>query len=247
MGGGVTPPVDTIAPTAPTSVTASSKTSSSVTLTWQPSTDNVGVVGYNVYRNGAQAASVSGTTATIGGLAPATTYSFTVVARDAVGNVSPASAPLSVTTDPGTNPGDTTAPTAPGNVTVTAKTSSSVSLSWSASSDNVGVTGYEVYNGNQLATTVSGTMATLTGLAPSTTYTFTVKAKDAAGNSSAASSAVTATTDSTGTGPATWAPYTAYTVNQLVTYNGVTYKVIQAHTSLPGWEPDKVPALFQAQ
>ncbi|GJM82554.1 hypothetical protein HMSSN139_50500 [Paenibacillus sp. HMSSN-139] len=130
---------------------------------------------------------------------------------------------------------------------MTAKTSSSVSLSWSASTDNVGVTGYEVYNGNQLVTTVTGTTATISGLTPSTPYTFAVKAKDAAGNISPASNAVTVTTDSTGTGPAAWAPYTSYAVNQLVTYNGVTYKVIQAHTSLPGWEPDKVPALFQAQ
>lgn len=247
LGGGVTPPGDTIAPSAPTGVTAASKTANSVTLTWQPSSDNVGVVGYDIFRNGAQADSVTGTTATIGGLAPTTAYTFTVVARDAAGNVSPPSAPLTVTTEPGGNTGDTIAPTAPGNLTVTAKTSSSVSLAWSASTDNVGVTAYEVYNGDQLATTVTGTTATISGLAPSTSYTFTVKAKDAAGNSSAASSAVTVMTDPAGTDPAAWAPYTAYAVNQLVTYNGVTYKVIQAHTSLPGWEPDKVPALFQAQ
>lgn len=76
LGGGVTPPEDTLAPSAPTGVTATSKTATSVTLTWQPSSDNVGVVRYDVSRNGAQAASVSGTTATISGLAPATAYSL---------------------------------------------------------------------------------------------------------------------------------------------------------------------------
>jgi endoglucanase Acf2 len=95
--------------------------------------------------------------------------------------------------------GDTTAPTAPGNLVSTGKTSNSVSLSWSASTDNVGVTGYTVsYNGGSLP--VSGTSATVSGLSPNTAYTFTVKANDAAGNVSAASNAVTVTTDSSGGG-----------------------------------------------
>src|SRR2546430_179248 len=70
--------------------------------------------------------------------------------------------------------GDTQPPTAPANLASTGVTASSVSLSWSASSDNVGVTGYDVYNGTALATTVTGTSATVTGLAASTSYTFTV-------------------------------------------------------------------------
>ncbi|MFI7342523.1 fibronectin type III domain-containing protein [Streptomyces sp. NPDC050085] len=102
---------------------------------------------------------------------------------------------------PGGNPGDTQAPTAPTNLTSTGKTSSSVSLSWGASSDNVGVTGYDIYSGgsNKLLT-VSGTSATVSGLSPSTAYSFTVKAHDAAGNSSPASNAVSVTTNA-GTPP----------------------------------------------
>ncbi|OLB76779.1 MAG: hypothetical protein AUI14_17785 [Actinobacteria bacterium 13_2_20CM_2_71_6] len=96
--------------------------------------------------------------------------------------------------------GDTQPPTAPANLASTGVTASSVSLSWSASSDNVGVTGYDVYNGTALATTVTGTSATVTGLAASTSYTFTVKAHDAAGNVSGASNAVTATTSGGGGG-----------------------------------------------
>ncbi|MEU6842146.1 carbohydrate binding domain-containing protein [Streptomyces sp. NPDC046716] len=98
---------------------------------------------------------------------------------------------------------DTQAPTAPTALTSTAKTSSSVSLSWGAASDNTGVTGYDIYSGgsNKLLT-VSGTSATVSGLSPSTAYSFTVKARDAAGNSSPASNAVSVTT-SAGSGGTT--------------------------------------------
>ncbi|WP_019058987.1 carbohydrate binding domain-containing protein [Streptomyces prunicolor] len=98
--------------------------------------------------------------------------------------------------------GDTQAPTAPTALTSTAKTSSTVSLSWGASTDNVGVTAYDIYSGANQVLSVSGTSGTVTGLAASTAYTFTVKARDAAGNSSAASGAVSVTT-SAGTGGGT--------------------------------------------
>lgn len=96
--------------------------------------------------------------------------------------------------------GDTQAPTAPTNLRSTGKTSSSVSLAWNASSDNVGVTGYDVYRGTTNVTTVTGTSATVSGLAASTSYSFTVRARDAAGNLSPASSAVSVTTDAGGGG-----------------------------------------------
>ncbi|MCT9929008.1 glycoside hydrolase family 75 protein [Planotetraspora sp. A-T 1434] len=96
--------------------------------------------------------------------------------------------------------GDTTAPSVPTSLRVTGTTSSSVSLAWNASTDNVGVTGYQVFRGGSLVTTVTGTSYTNTGLASSTTYSFTVKARDAAGNLSAASSAVSATTATGGGG-----------------------------------------------
>ncbi|GLW48622.1 hypothetical protein Stsp02_42840 [Streptomyces sp. NBRC 14336] len=95
---------------------------------------------------------------------------------------------------------DTQAPTAPGNLRSTGKSSTSVSLAWNASTDNVGVTSYDVYRGSTLATSVSGTSATVGGLSPSTSYTFTVRARDAAGNTSPASNAVTVTTDQGGGG-----------------------------------------------
>ncbi|MEU8489621.1 carbohydrate binding domain-containing protein [Streptomyces sp. NPDC048641] len=112
---------------------------------------------------------------------------------------------------PGGGGGDTQAPTAPTALKSTGKTSTSVSLSWTGASDNIGVTGYDIYSGgsNKLLT-VSGTSATVSGLAPSTAYAFTVKAHDAAGNASAASNSVSVTTDQGsggGTGFKQAAPY----------------------------------------
>jgi len=99
--------------------------------------------------------------------------------------------------------GDTQAPTAATGLNVSGKTSSSISLAWNASTDNVGVTAYNVYMDGNLATTVSSTSTTISGLTPSTTYSFYVAAKDAAGNSSSNSSTVSGTTNSGGTTPAT--------------------------------------------
>ncbi|WP_109097003.1 S8 family serine peptidase [Aquimarina sp. AU58] len=93
------------------------------------------------------------------------------------------------------NGSDSEAPTAPSNLVSTGKTKTSVSLSWTASTDNVGVTAYDVYNGSNLSTTVNGTTATISGLTPNTSYDFTIKAKDAAGNVSGASNVLTVTTD----------------------------------------------------
>ncbi|MER7009037.1 cellulose binding domain-containing protein [Dactylosporangium sp. NPDC000555] len=95
---------------------------------------------------------------------------------------------------------DTQAPSVPSNLQVTGTTSSSVSLSWGASTDNVGVAGYDIYRGGTLATSVTGTSGTVSGLSASTTYTFTVKARDSAGNSSGASNQVSATTQAGGGG-----------------------------------------------
>ncbi|WP_442956415.1 fibronectin type III domain-containing protein [Paenibacillus sp. YIM B09110] len=192
-GGG-----DTQAPTAPTGLTSPAKTSTSVDLSWTASTDNVGVTGYEIYRGTTLAGTTTGaTTFAATGLSPSTAYSFTVKAKDAAGNVSAASSALSVTTN--APAGDTQAPTAPTGLTSTSTTASSVSLSWTASTDNVGVTGYEIYNGSSLAGTTTGaTTYTVTGLSASTAYSFTLKAKDAAGNVSAASSSVNATTSASG-------------------------------------------------
>jgi len=107
---------------------------------------------------------------------------------------------FSVTASTAGSGGDTTPPSVPSNLAVTGTTASSAALSWSPSTDNVGVAGYRVYrNGVQVGTT-AGTSFTDTGLSASTHYTYTVAAYDAAGNVSAPSSGVTATTSSSGGG-----------------------------------------------
>jgi len=100
---------------------------------------------------------------------------------------------------PGGGTTDTTAPSIPLNLSSNAKTTTSVSLTWSASTDTIGVTGYEVYNGSTLITTTTATSYNVTGLAASTTYSFSIKAKDAAGNKSASSSPLSVTTNATTT------------------------------------------------
>jgi chitodextrinase len=140
---------------------------------------------------------------------------------------------VSATAGGGGGGGDTTAPSVPANLAVTGVTNSSASLSWSPSTDNVGVSGYRVYrNGTQVGTT-AGTSFTDSGLSASTRYTYTVAAYDAAGNVSAQSGGVSATTSSGGGGGGGGAGCTAsyavtsqwntgFTANVTVTNTGTT-------------------------
>ena len=329
---------DTTAPSTPANLAASGTTSSSTNLSWTASTDNVGVTGYNVYSGATLLGTATGTTYSATGLTASTTYSFTVKAKDAAGNLSAASNAVSVTTlaatasycasqggsvadeligrvqigtinnastggtgytdftsistnlnkgasatitvtptwtgsaypegyavfidynndkdfaDTGelvwsaaastTTPvsgsftvpttaitgatrmrvsmkyngvptaceafqygqvedytvnltsgtADTTAPSAPTSLTASGTTQTATNLSWTASTDNVGVTGYDVYQGATLKGSVTGTTYAVTGLTAATVYTFSVKAKDAAGNISASSNVVNVTT-----------------------------------------------------
>ncbi|WP_438447891.1 fibronectin type III domain-containing protein [Gorillibacterium sp. sgz5001074] len=185
------PGVDTEAPSVPTGLAVAGQSESSISLGWTASTDNVGVTGYEVYRDETYAATVTETTYQANGLSPGVAYSFKARALDAAGNRSAFSTTICASTL-----ADKTPPTVPGNLTVTGKTDTTVSLSWTASTDNVGVSGYEIYNGAAVVASVSdATSTTITGLAPYTSYTFSVKAKDAAGNVSGASGSVGVTTD----------------------------------------------------
>lgn len=329
---------DTTAPTAPTNLAASGTTATSTNLTWTAATDNVGVTGYDVYQGATLIATVATTSYTVTGLTASTTYSFTVIAKDAAGNASTASNAVSVTTlaagitycastssntnderiqrvaigtinNPSTSTAgyedftalsttvtkgsaytitvtplwsgstysegyavfvdynkdgdfadagetvwtraastttpvsgtftipttavtgttrmrvsmkynaiptacetlsygqvedytlniaagvaDTTAPSAPTNLTASGTTQTTTNLAWTAATDNVGVTGYDVYQGTTLKATVTTTTYAVTGLTAATAYTFSVRAKDAAGNVSASSNTVNVTT-----------------------------------------------------
>src|SRR5438093_245137 len=189
-GAGTTPSVDTTPPSTPTGLTAAVAGSTGANLSWSASTDNVGVTAYIVRRNGVQIATPATTSFADTGLSAGTTYSYTVAARDAAGNLSPDSASVSVTI------ADTTPPTTPTGLTAAVAGSTGANLSWSASTDNVGVTGYIVRrNGVQIATPATTSFAD-TGLSAATTYSYTVAARDAAGNISPDSTSVSVTTAS---------------------------------------------------
>jgi chitodextrinase len=100
-GGTTTPPADTTAPSAPSNLTGQPVSGPGASLSWAASSDNIGVTGYRVFRNGAQLTSVSGTGFTDTSVAAGTTYSYYVVAYDAAGNVSPGSNQVSVSVPSG--------------------------------------------------------------------------------------------------------------------------------------------------
>jgi chitodextrinase len=144
------------------------------------------VTGYIVRRNGTQVATPATTSFVDSGLSAGTTYSYTVAARDAAGNISPNSTSVSVTTP---SVADTTPPSQPAGLTAAAAGSTGANLSWNASTDNVGVTGYIVRrNGTQVATPATTSFVD-SGLSAGTTYSYTVAARDAAGNISTPASA----------------------------------------------------------
>src|SRR6266702_3000264 len=180
-------PADTTSPSPPAGLTGAAAGSTGANLSWSASTDNVGVTGYIVRRNGVQVATPATTSYADTGLSAATTYSYTVAARDAASNISPNSASVSITL------ADTTPPTTPTGLTAAVAGSTGANLSWSASTDNVGVTGYIVRrNGVQVATPATTSFAD-TGLSAATTYSYTVAARDAAGNTSPDSTSVSIT------------------------------------------------------
>jgi chitodextrinase len=182
---------DSTPPSAPTNLTATAASSSEVNLSWTASTDNVDVTGYWVVRDGVTIANTTNTGFSDTSVSPNTTYSYQVIAYDAAGNNSGPSNTATVTTpqEPDTQP-----PSAPTNLTATAASSTQINLSWNASTDNVSIAGYEVYRGGSKIVAVTTTSYGDTGLNPSTTYSYYVKAKDAAGNTSAASNTASAKT-----------------------------------------------------
>src|SRR5579871_184485 len=192
--GGTT---DTTPPSVPTGLSAIGVSSSQVNLSWNASTDPdnpSGQLTYGVFRNGARiGTTAAGTTSWAdSGLTGSTTYFYTVSALDPAGNSSGQSSAVSATTLSAPN----NTPTIPTNLRVTATTTSSVSLAWNASTDNIGVAGYSIYrSGAQIAVSAS-TVYTDSGLSPSTNYSSAVLAFDAAGNFSGMSAPVSATTNS---------------------------------------------------
>ncbi|MFH8622879.1 fibronectin type III domain-containing protein [Streptomyces vietnamensis] len=202
-------PKDTRAPTAPTGVTATAGSAGTVHVMWSAATDDRAVTGYAVYREGRKVKDLPATTlmTDVVGLTPETRHRFTVRARDAAGNVSPPSATVTATTLPATAE-DHTPPTTPTALRVTADGSRAATLRWSPARDDTRVTAYDVYQADTRIHTVPGTATTahLTGLRPGTAYAFTVRARDAAENSSPDSTPADLTTAPSPGAPPNTAP-----------------------------------------
>jgi len=188
---------DTQAPTAPSGLSAAATSYNAIDLKWKASTDNTGVTGYTIMRDGVPVAKVGAVTSyTDGSLSANTGYSYQIQAVDAAGNVSPLSSKVSVTTQ---KVADAAPPSAPTNLQATAVSTTQINLSWTAATDNIGVVSYTVYrtSGSAAAQAV-GTSATNTygdsNLSAGTGYTYYVIAKDASSNASQPSASVTAQT-----------------------------------------------------
>jgi glucose/arabinose dehydrogenase len=192
----VAAPLDTQAPTAPGQPVCTSIVQDTITLDWPTSTDNVGVVAYDIYHDGTLLASPPNPPFTLTDLNFNFTYRISVFARDAAGNVSTTSPLATCQTGPSS---DTTPPSAPTNLVHSNVTQTGVTLSWTGSTDNIGVRAYLVRDAsNTVLFTVSGnppvTNASVIGLACATSYTLHVVARDKAGNLSAPSNTRSFTT-----------------------------------------------------
>ncbi|MFK3982804.1 discoidin domain-containing protein [Micromonospora sp. NPDC050397] len=230
---------DTQAPTAPGNLAYTQPGSGQIRLTWNASTDNVGVTGYDIYANGTLRTSVAGNVLTYTDSQPATaTVSYYVRAKDAAGNQSGNSNTVTRTGTPG---GDNQAPTTPSNLTFTEPGSGQIRLAWGASSDNVGVTGYDVYANGTLRTSVAGNVLTYTDSQPATaTVSYYVRAKDAAGNQSGNSNTVTRTGSTPGG--------SNLAVGKPVTASGSTFTFVPTNANdnnvATYWEGNNFPSVL---
>ncbi|MFE7766052.1 fibronectin type III domain-containing protein [Streptomyces sp. NPDC057438] len=196
-------------PPAPPGVIAEAGSATSVHVMWNRAPGDGRIAGYAVYRGRSKVKEVPGGAhmADITRLRPSTGYVFTVRARDAAGNLGPASAEVRATT-PAAGTADRRSPTRPGLLDGRAVGSRAVQLSWGPSTDDRGVVSYDILQGGSKIHSVGGqqTAAVVTGLRAGTRYSFTVRARDAADNVSPVSGTVRLTTapgtdDGRGTAP----------------------------------------------
>ncbi len=185
------PSDDLLPPETPTNLEATNITSTSISLKWNASVDNVGVASYSVYQDGYEVGTVTTPSFTDRELTENTTYSYMVSATDAAGNLSEFSDPLEVTTS---LPEDVTPPTAPANLRTTFIGSNSIGLAWDPSTDDQYLSGYNLYNNNVLILPLSTTSYAHQNIPSNTTFNYTVKAFDGSLNISGSSNILTVKT-----------------------------------------------------
>lgn len=203
-----TPIIDTQPPTPPTSLSMTNLSPTQVTLNWSGATDNVGINRYEVYRDYQYTTAVWGTSYTNAGLIPGKSYVYYIKSRDAANLSSGMSVKLVVNTptvqptptptpQPTATPipgPDIQAPTSPTVITPSNITSTSVNLTWSGATDNIGINRYEVYKDYSYVTAIWGNSYKVNGLLPNKKYVFYLKSRDNAGNSSGMSTKISITT-----------------------------------------------------
>jgi chitodextrinase len=167
-------------PSRPSGLTVTGTTRTSISIAWTASTDNVGVTGYDLFLDGAAAGGSATTTATFDGLQCGTRHVLGVAAHDAAGNHSRTAG---ITASAAACP-DTTPPAKPSGLTVTATAQTSITITWTASADSAGVTGYDLFLDGAPAGGSNTATATFNGLACGTHHVLGVAAHDAAGNHS---------------------------------------------------------------
>jgi chitodextrinase len=202
----VAPPApDTTPPSAPTGLAVSGVGPTSMTLSWNASSDNVGVTGYQLYLGGSEIGTSLTTSYLFTGLTCGTSYTLGVAAVDGAGNVSG----IATIGQQTASCSDTSPPSAPGTLSASAVSAGEIDLIWGAATDNVGVTGYRILRCQGSGCTnfalliqPAGTATTYkdTGLSAGTSYSYEVQAFDAAGNQGPFSNAVSATTVATAGG-----------------------------------------------
>lgn len=173
------------APLNVSNITVVSYTESSVKLSYSEATDDIGVTGYRIYRNGAVCGTTTALTFTDTGLKPNTTYTYKVFAVDAEGNLSESSPEVTVTTK-----ADNSRPDPVKTMSVSKRTGSSVTLTWKAATDNVGIKYYELYRKdgsgdyNLILGSIKKTTYKDTGLTAGVSYKYYLVAVDTSGNRS---------------------------------------------------------------
>ncbi len=214
---------DTTPPSAPSGMRQVAATENSVVLAWTPSSDNVGVVEYGLYASGVRVSTVSDANATLTSLKCGTSYLIAIDAADAAGNRSAqASSFFRTSACPSTNK----PPSTPTLVRVAKTTQTSVALSWTASTDDVGVTGYGLYLSGSRTSETTGTSGDFTGLKCGTTYTLGVDAKDAGGLRSAVATLSTATSPCSPPPPSSTGTVTQTIANGSTLTNLVNWRAV---------------------
>ena len=180
---------DDVDPSQPINVTASNRTTTTIDIEWDPSEDNVGVTGYNIYIDDVLTFQTSNSSFQLIDLTPDTQYAIEIEAKDLGNNKSEKSVVLNSSTT-----ADITAPSAPTNITGSNISGTAFKINWDLAEDDTAATGYKVFVNTELIASTADLFYTLTGLTVSTTYSITVSAKDAADNESEQSVSVNITT-----------------------------------------------------